>query len=114
MSQAVRAVEGGLTVSGWQLDCTRELTSVVDDALVVARGTKGENADDSASLEQNTLFSLLVSLTVLSVSSSMHPLDENLVVILEDAEEEEGVGTGLELMPSNRRIASPTQSLHFC
>ena len=81
---------------------------------MVARGTHGENADDSASLEQNTLFSLLVPLTVLLVSSSIHPLDAKLVVILEDAEDDEGVGTGFELIPSKRRIASPTQSLHFC
>jgi hypothetical protein len=76
-------------------------------------GTRGENADDSTWLEQY-MVSLLVALTSLRISSSIEPLDEKFVVILDEPEEDVGGGDGFDPIPRSRKMASPTQSLHFC
>lgn len=74
---------------------------------------RGEKADDSTWLEQY-MVSLLVALTVLSVSLSMDPLEEKFVVILDEPEEDVGGDDGFDPIPRSLKIASPTQSLHFC
>lgn len=78
-----------------------------------AVGTRGENADVSTWLEQY-MVSLLVALTVLCISSSIEPLEEKFVVILDEPEDDVGGGDGFELIPRSLKMASPTQSLHFC
>lgn len=44
----------------------------------------------------------------------MLPLEEKFVVILDEPEEDVGGGDGFELIPRSLKMASPTQSLHFC
>jgi hypothetical protein len=60
------------------------------------------------------MVSLLVALTVLCISSSIEPLEEKFVVILDEPEEDVGGVDGFDPIPRSRKMASPTQSLHFC
>lgn len=76
-------------------------------------GAIGEKVDDITSPAQKTPLSLPHALPVLKISSSFISAEEKLDGALVPFDEDVA-GEGLELMPSRRRIASPTQSLHFC
>ena len=81
-------------------------------AEVEQEDTTGENAEDRMSPEQNTPVSVL-ALAVLLLSSSTE-WEENVVLLRVELDDTVGAGDGLELIPKRRRMASPTQSLHFC
>ena len=77
-------------------------------------GTIGEKVDEITSPAQQTPLSPPHALLVLEISSSFVSAEEKLEGGLVPFDEDVAEGEGLELMPSRRRIASPTQSPHFC